>query len=70
MTSAAISWGLSTTLPSRTPGSTDVFWTGAKYTFWKQLDLTGAIYGLHQNAYIANDRRLYAQLQELTMQRR
>ena len=32
----------------------DVFWAGVKYTFWKQLDLTAAIYGLNQNSYIAN----------------
>jgi predicted porin len=31
----------------------DIFWTGAKYTLWKQLDLTAAIYGLHQNNYSA-----------------
>jgi predicted porin len=29
----------------------NIYWTGAKYTLWSKLDLTGAYYGLHQNTY-------------------
>jgi predicted porin len=31
----------------------NIFWTGAKYTVWSNLDVTGAYYGLHQNDYSA-----------------
>jgi predicted porin len=31
----------------------NVYFTGAKYTLWSKLDLTGAYYGLHQNNYSA-----------------
>jgi predicted porin len=29
----------------------NIYWTGAKYTLWSQLDVTAAWYGLHQNDY-------------------